>query len=125
MADKAKNIFRIVFFEVISAMVITYSVVPAFGNIGHLFYQVFTTAAIVILFLCVVDSNKIKPVTVSHSLIFMTVFWIVSALIAQVNLHIRIGDRSFSWLHLFLLRQACNAVCCIFRGVPFFCCQAF
>lgn len=125
MADKAKNIFRIVFFEVISAMVITYSVVPAFGNIGHLFYQVFTTAAIVILFLCVADRNKIKPVTVSHSLIFMTVYWLVCALIAQVKLHIRIGDRSFSWLHLFYYDKPAMLFVAYFAAFLFFAVRLF
>lgn len=120
MADRAKNILKIIFFEVISAMAITCSVVPAFNNIGHLFYQIFLTAAFVIVFLSIADSKKIKPTTVAHSLIFMTVYWVASALIAQIQLHKRLDNHSFGWLHLFYYDKPAMLFVAYFAAFLFF-----
>lgn len=120
MAEKTKNIFRIVFFEVISALAITYSVVPSFRHIGHLFYQVFLTAALVIVFLIIADSEKIKPATVSHSLIFMTIYWVAIAVIAQIKMHIHYDNKSFEWLHLFYYDKPAMLIVAYFAAFLFF-----
>ncbi|MCQ2483779.1 MAG: VanZ family protein [Clostridia bacterium] len=101
MSERIKKFAEIALFEIISAVVISYSVVPGFNNIGHLLFQVSITALIVIGFLFVVDSKKITPVTVSHSLIFMAVYWVSVAIIKQIKLHIAQGDRSLKWYFLF------------------------
>lgn len=120
MSEKIKNILKIIYFELISAVFITYSVVPAFNNIGHLFYQIFLTSVLIIVFLSVVDLQKIKPVTVAHSLIFMTVYWIASAIIAQIQLHRQTGDSSHQWLHLFYYDKPAMLIVAFFAAFFFF-----
>lgn len=101
MSERVKNAFSIIIFEMISAWIITFSVIPGFNNIGHLLYQVTVTALIVWIFLLIADSKKITPVIVSHSLIFMSAYWVITALVKQIELHIRQGDSSFKWLFIF------------------------
>lgn len=101
MSEKIKKYAEIVVFEIISYIVFTYSVIPGFNSIGHLLYQVTVTALIVFGFLLVADSKKITPVTVSRSLIFMTSYWVIEAIVKQVQLHIKTGDKSFKWLFIF------------------------
>lgn len=120
MAENIKRKLHKVFYEIISAAVITYSVVPGFRNIGHLFYQIMLTALIIIIYLLVADSKKIKPVTVSHSLIFMTVYWITYALISQIKLHIKTGDNSFTWYFLFYYDKPTMLIVAYFAVFLFF-----
>lgn len=101
MSDKIKNTVGFITFELISAFLFINSVVPSFNNIGHLFYQISVTALIVWAFLIIANPKRITPVTVSHSLIIMTLFWIAEALIKQIKLHIENGDKSISWYHIF------------------------
>lgn len=120
MADKTANKFKILFYEVISALVITFSVIPGFNNIGRLFYQFFITFTIVFLFLLISDPEKFKPATVSHSLIFMTVFWVVTALYEQIKLHISYHDKSLIWRFLFYYDRPALLIVVYFSVFLFF-----
>ncbi len=101
MSEKIKKTVSFIIFELISAWVITGSVIPGFNNIGHLFYQISVTAFLIWIFLLISDGKKITPVTVSHSLIIMSVYWVLRALIKQIELHIEKGDKSLTWHFLF------------------------
>lgn len=101
MSEKTKKYTGTFLFELISAAVITCSVIPGFNSIGHLLFQVSATAVIIVFYLLLVDSSKITPVTVAHSLIFMTVYWIAVAIYKQVMLHIKTDDNSFNWRFIF------------------------
>lgn len=96
-----KNRLSFIYYEIVSALIISFSVVPGFRKIGNLFLQVFLTFAIVFIFLSVSDIKKIKPSTVSHSLIIMCLYWITVALIKQIELHISVGNKNFEWLFIF------------------------
>lgn len=117
--SKTKKLYN-VFYEIISAAFITYSVVPGFQNIGHLFYQIFLTALLIIVFLSIADPKKIKPVTAARSLIFMNIYWVVCALIKQIKLHQKLGDNSFKWLHLFYYDKPTMLIVAYFAVFLFF-----
>lgn len=99
---KIKDTIKNLYYEILSAVIITCSVIPGFGKIGHLFLQIVLTAAIVLIYLSVADKRKIKPQTISNSLIIMCVYWISVALYKQIQAHITTGNKNFlSWLFIF------------------------
>lgn len=118
MAVKSK--VKTAYYEIISALVITFSVVPGFENIGKLFLQVFLTSGIVIAFLSIADRNKIKPETTSHSLIVMTVYWIIRALIKQIKLHNLNGDRTLKWRHIFYYDRPAMLLVVFMTAIAFY-----
>ncbi len=88
--------------EFISAACITVCVLPGFELLGDIVAQFFATAFTALLFILIADKVfKINAETISHSLVFMTVFWLSVALIKQIILHIETGDYTLNWLHLF------------------------
>lgn len=87
---------------IFTSILFVVSVIPGYELIGNLVYQVIFTVLISIAILLVSDLLfKIETVIFSDSLIIMTVFWIVAALIKQINTHIETGDKSLKWLHIF------------------------
>lgn len=118
MAEKINT--KKFFYEIVSAFMITVSVIPGFFTIGNLFLQIFLTAFIVIAFLSVCDRNKVSPVTVSHSLIVMCIFWIAFALIKQISLHLRSGDKSFQWQYIFYYDRPAMLIVVYFAVIVFF-----
>lgn len=98
MQNKALRIIT----EWLCNVLITLSVVPGFLLLGNIFAQVIASAIFCIISLLILDLIlKIKPITVANSLCFMTVFWIVVALIKQILLHLNNGSENFNWFHLF------------------------
>lgn len=119
MLKKSKSIIFTALTEFISAVVITYSVVPGFDKIGYLFLQVLYTFLIVTGFLFIADSKKLKPTTVSHSLIVMLVYWIANALIIQARLHIQSGETEYRWHYIFYYDKPALLIV-VFGSVFFF-----
>lgn len=101
MLKNLKKIVSFIFYELFSAVIITFSVVPGFNNIGHFFIQITYTVVIVLAFLLIADDRKIKPTTVSHSLIIMLIYWVGKAFSEQINLHIQSGDKTIHWIYSF------------------------
>lgn len=101
MLKNLKKIIGFIFYELISALYITFSVVPAFNKIGHFFVQIGYTVIVVLIFLFIADDRKIKPTTVSHSLIIMLIYWLGQAVITQIILHQKSGDKSLHWIYSF------------------------
>lgn len=114
------NKIKTAYYEIISALIITFSVVPGFNNIGKLFLQTFLTAFIVIAFLSVADRTKIKPDTVGRSLIIMTVFWVCFALYKQVLSHIHAGDKSLNWRFIFYYDKPAMLLVAYMAAIAFF-----
>ena len=115
-----KSRLKTAYYEIISALVITFSVVPGFENLGKLFLQVFLTSGIVIAFLSIADRNKIKPETTAHSLIVMTVYWIIRALIKQIEVHRINGDRTFTWKHIFYYDRPSMLLVAFMSAIAFY-----
>ena len=115
-----KSRVKTAYYEIISALVITFSVVPGFENIGKLFLQVFLTSGIVIAFLSIADRNKIKPETTAHSLIVMTLYWIICALRKQIELHNLNGDRTFKWRHIFYYDRPAMLLVVFMTAIAFY-----
>lgn len=120
MSEKIKKTVSFIIFELISAWIITNSVVPGFNNIGHLLYQVSVTAFIIWVFLFIANPKRITPVTVSHSLIIMSAYWVTTAIIKQVLLHIEKGDKSLTWHFLFYYDKPAMLIVAFSAAAVFF-----
>lgn len=120
MAVKEK--LKTAYYEVISALVITFSVVPGFQNIGRLFLQVFLTAGIVVIFLSVADRNKIKPATAARSLVIMTVYWVIRALIRQIQINKESSDTRFTWKFIFYYDKPALLLVAFMAVITFYAC---
>lgn len=95
---KATNALKCVFTSILFIVCI----LPGFELIGNLINQVIITVFLSVAILLILDLLfKFDPVIYSDSLIIMTCFWIIAALIEQIKLHINKGDSSFKWLHIF------------------------
>lgn len=91
-----------ILFAFLIACLFIASVLPGYKLVGNLFAQVTLTVFLTILIMLLFDFVfRIKPEIVSYSLILMTAFWIIFALIKQINLHITTNNYSLKWLHLF------------------------
>lgn len=120
MLKKSEATIKKLLYEIISAAVITYSVVPGFNLIGNLFLQVLVTAFIVFAFLIVSDSKKIKPTTVSRSLIFLVIYWVSIALIKQISLQKKYSERPFSWYFTFYYDKPALIIVAFFAVALFY-----
>ena len=101
MLKKIPHFISFLICELISAFFITFSVIPGFSQIGHLDLQIIYTVIIVIAFLFIADEKKFTPVTLSHSIVIMTAFWLFKAFFNQYRLHAERGDNGFYWIYDF------------------------
>ena len=102
MAKHHSISFRDMLSALIIASLLILSVLPGYALIGNLFAQVAVTILLNVFIMLIIDFIfKTKPEVVSYSLILMMSFWIITALIKQINLHISTNDFSLKWLHLF------------------------
>lgn len=102
MLNNSDMISKSRFIQVLSCASITTCVIPGYALLGNLILQIFATASCTFLCLVILDFVfRTKPQTISVSIITMVVFWSVVALIKQVLLHIRTGEFTLKWFHLF------------------------
>lgn len=112
-----KDCFFAIFFAVIFAI----SVLPGFSLIGNLLAQVAVTFVLNIIILTFADYIiKIKPEVISYSLLLMTAFWVLTAIIKQIILHINSGDFSFKWLHMFYYDKPALIFVVLFTSILFY-----
>lgn len=108
-------------YAVICAVIFSLSVLPGFSLIGNLFAQVAVTFVLSIIILIFVDFIiRIKPEVISYSLILMTAFWVLTAIIKQLILHIKAGDYSFKWLHIFYYDKPALIFVVLFTSILFY-----
>ena len=108
-------------FAIIFAVIFSISVLPGFSLIGNLFAQVAVTFVLNIIILIFVEYIiKIKPEVISYSLILMTAFWVLTAIIKQILLHINTGDYSFKWLHMFYYDKPALIFILLFTSILFY-----
>lgn len=78
------------------------SVLPGFDLLGNLLMQVFVTVVVSLIILLVFDLVlKTDPQIFSFSLACMTAFWVLYALIEQIQAHFQTPEEPFSWFQLF------------------------
>lgn len=109
------------FFAIFFAAIFAISVLPGFSLIGNLLAQVAVTFVLNIIILTFADYIiKIKPEVISYSLLMMTAFWVLTAIIKQIILHINSGDFSFKWLHMFYYDKPALIFVVLFTSILFY-----
>lgn len=88
--------------NLLCVLCVTFSVLPGYLLLGNLPAQIFACFSTICIFILVFDLLfKVKTVVFSYSLIFMTVFWVIVAIIKQLILQFNNKGLSFNWFHLF------------------------
>ncbi len=83
-------------------VILTVSVLPGYALLGNLASQIIVTIIISLISVLILDKLlNPEPIIFAHSLIIMTLFWIMIAIIKQIIFHIDKGVFTFRWYQLF------------------------
>lgn len=87
---------------ILISAILTVSVLPGFALLGNLLLQVSVTALVALIFILLTDKIfKPEPIVYARSLNYMTIFWIIFAVIKQIIFHITKNEFTFRWYQLF------------------------